>query len=242
MSDENFEELNFWPAFSDMMMAVILVLLLVLGAVYLLIGEGVKRAEDCENEFATGLPDAKKIPNASPNTWKVLDKDNSNVLITLQQDAHDKLLLHITFSDSVLFKKCDAALLPDGRPVLEEIGESIRRQLSSIVEIEILGHADRTPPVLSSACKFGDNLHLASARADSVFLFLQKEMQIDPIEHAMSATSYGEFFPSSREPGKPYSPKEWEEANSTEILMQRNRRVELILRYGTKMGVCGARK
>jgi len=38
----------------------------------------------------------------------------------------------------------------------------------------------------------------------------------------------------------PYSEKRWKEANATDVLKKKNRRVELILRYGTKMQGCEA--
>ena len=237
MTDEQ-EGINFWPAFSDAMLAVILVLLLVLGAVYMVIGERVKVAEDCQKQFAAGLPDSKKLSGRSVIAWDVVDKQSKKVLLSLEQDVHDKLLLHITFSDSVLFDDCDDKLGDEGRVVLTQVGQQIKKQIGSIVEIEILGHADLRPPTFSATCPFSDNLHLASARADAVFLFLEHEANISPIEHAMSATSYGEFFPSSRELGRPYTEKDLADANATEQLMQKNRRVELVLRYGMKMQGC----
>lgn len=165
MSEENSDGVNFWPAFSDSMLAVILVLLLVLGSVYLVLGEKVKKAEDCQKQFAINLADSKQVPKAATNTWVVLDKKQNRTAITLQQDIHDKLLLHITFSESELFEDCDDKLGTNGRRVLGQIGEQIKKQANSIVEIGILGHADSRRPTLSSRCQFKDNLHLADRKS-----------------------------------------------------------------------------
>jgi flagellar motor protein MotB len=242
MSDEHSEEINFWPAFGDSMLSVILVLLLVLGAVYLVLGQKIKKAEDCQQQFASGLLHVRRVSTSNVSGWEVFDPQTKQSIVSLRQDPHDKLLLHITFSESTLFADCDDSLGVKGQGVLREIGQEIRNQANSIVEIGILGHADSRHIKRSKFCQFDDNLHLASARADSVFLFLQNDVGISPTEHAMSATSYGEFFPANREIGKPYSDPQWEQANSTDELMQKNRRVELLLRYGAQMAGCSAVK
>jgi flagellar motor protein MotB len=233
MTDETSDGLNFWPAFSDSMLAVILVLLLVLGAVYLVIGVSVKTAVECQQQLAIDLPGAKQVSDGETSSWEVYDSDHRKIA-TLRQDDHDKLLLHITFGD-IVFKDDSDELNESGRGVLREIGKQVKKQLDSIVEIQILGHAD---PRKSK--RFPDNLHLASARADAVFLFLQNEdeIKISPIEHAMSAISYGEYFPASRAIGKSYSESDWMRDNDTPEKMQQNRRVELVLRYGSKMRGC----
>lgn len=241
MIDDSSDGLNFWPAFSDSMLAVILVLLLVIGAVYLAVGEQIKKAQNCEAQFAEGvhaIPENR--PAAKQQIWTVAIPGTREKLITLTQDPHDTLLLHITFSESALgFKECDDNLDATGRKALGDIAAEIRRQSKSIVEIQIQGHADKRRT--SSCSAYKDNLHLASARADSVFSFL-KDSGISPFEVAMSAVSYGEYFPASRKVGEVYSEEKWDAANATLDLMQENRRVELILRYGTDMKSCRSGK
>jgi flagellar motor protein MotB len=235
MIDEPSEDINFWPAFGDSMLAVVLLLLLVIGAAYLTLGQRIKQAQDCESQFASDVH-ATKLRNE--NKWVLSARGREETLVTFQQDSHDSLLLHITFNESVLgFKDCDDTLGTVGETMLEQISREIKKQSRSIVEIQILGHADRRSP---AGCRsFKDNLHLASARADAVFEFLHK-MEISPYEIAMSAASYGEYFPADRKMGDSYSEWRWKEANADSALMQKNRRVELLLRYGTNMQGCPA--
>jgi len=232
MDDSN-DGINFWPAFSDSMLAVILVLLLVIGAVYLSLGEQIKKAQDCESDFANGV---HAFQEGKQNKWVVLTRGSHQKLFTLQQDPHDSLLLHIAFDDSALgFRECDDKLGAAGMEALRAIAAEIRKQSRSIVEIQILGNADKRR--ITGCSTYKNNLRLASARADSVFQYLQ-ESGISPFEVAMSAVSYGEYFPASRHVGEAYSEQKWAEANSSPSLMQENRRVELIIRYGTNMLGC----
>ncbi len=235
MFDDHAESLNFWPAFADSMLAVVLVLLLVLGAAYLAPGERMRRAQNCESQFASGVGGTSH----GGRTWDVLGAHGETVF-TLKQDANDHLLLRLTFDNSVLgFEDCKDTLVDAGQRALARIAEQIRRQSTAIVEIQILGHADWRRP--KNCPNNQDNLHLASARADQVFQVLQKN-GISPVRYAMSAVSYGEYFPESRRMGQPYSQEDWEKANGTSENMRRNRRVELILRYGTSMQGCQVSK
>ena len=84
------------------------------------------------------------------------------------------------------FEKCDDQLGSEAGPYLREIADQILSQSGAIVEIQILGHADTTGTKgcnAGPARQFVDNLHLASARADTVFQALQS-MKISPVEHA----------------------------------------------------------
>lgn len=233
--DDTAEGLNFWPAFGDSMLAVVLLLLLVLGAAYLVPGERMRRAQDCESRFATAVGGRSQ----GARVWKVAGEDGGTTF-TLKQDDNDHLLLRMTFDNSVLgFDDCKDTLAERGQRTLARIAEQIQKQSGAIVEIQILGHADRRRP--ANCPKYQDNLHLASARADQVFQFLQGK-GISPVRYAMSAVSYGEYFPASRRMGERYNDEDWENANRTSEDMRRNRRVELILRYGTNMQGCQVNK
>lgn len=75
------------------------------------------------------------------------------------------------------------------------------------------------------------NLELASNRAMAVFKFLQWGLQIDPAMHMMSATSFGEYKPVTRNENKKFTPEELATANQTEELRAKNRRIELLIIY-----------
>lgn len=229
MEQENTLDFNFWPSFADLMLAVVLILVLVLFLVTAVISVGtinlsqVQRNQvEMVNTIASSYGSKPKelekntfgISISTPHTYDVLIKNEP----TLQQ---------ITFSDHVLFSPDDYKLNPGGREVLEVVGNALKQQLSLIREIQIQGHAD---PDTSS--RFESNTHLAALRAIEVFRFLEQTVGIDPAEHLMSATSFGEFKPLQRSlDDRQYGRDKLREHNSTSDLKSRNRRIELLLFY-----------
>jgi outer membrane protein OmpA-like peptidoglycan-associated protein len=244
MDNDDFGGLNFWPAFTDSMLAIVLILLLVIGAFYILVSQenqNIAVARTCQSELASGLGERyKKVEQKQsglvPLHIEVRDEAVGKTAVIFEQDSQDKLLLHISFMDFVLFDPGKSDLKQDGVPILKVVGERIKNQLDSIVEIQIKGHADTRPP---DKTRWPDgNLQLASARANRVFLFLQT--QIDPVTHAMSTSSYGHFFPVGRKAGQPFTAADLEKMNRTDEQMQTNRRIELLLFYGGSMKSCVA--
>ena len=76
------------------------------------------------------------------------------------------------------------------------------------------------------------NLELASDRAIEVFEHLTFNGRIDPIKNLLSVSSYGEFKPVARNlEDTLFSEIKMQEANSSIGMMNRNRRIEIVLNY-----------
>jgi outer membrane protein OmpA-like peptidoglycan-associated protein len=221
MFDDEFAGLNFWPAFADFMLALLLVFLTAFGITQLTPpGVSAEEARKCQDLLRSQFSQVYK-PN-SPAGQQVL----------FEPDSQDPFLLRIRFQDRLLFDEDYAELKLGGEEVLNSLAQIIRQQLESIREIQIHGHADTR-----ASKRFRSNLHLAAERANSVFQFLQLH-GIDPAHHAISTTSYGEFFPVGRRPGEQWTWSRILEANSTIERRQLNRRVELLLFYGKQDQHC----
>ncbi len=222
MFDDDYTGLNFWPAFADFMLALLLVFLTAFGIAFVFSGPNDKYANDCQDLLKTEFKDSH--PGLADET-----------VVQFQQDKGDPFLFRIRFQDRLLFDEDDEKLRPSGREVLGSLAQIMRKQLDSISEIQINGHAD-----VRTSRKFRQNLRLASERAQSVFWFL-KESGVNPSEHVMSATSYGEFYPVGRHSEESWTQQRTEQENSSDWLRQRNRRVELVLRYGQHIQPCVAK-
>ncbi|MEN3332425.1 MAG: chemotaxis protein MotB [Blastocatellia bacterium] len=229
MDEENALDFSFWPSFADLMLALVLILVLVLFLVTAVIAVGtvnLSHVEKNQNDMITTLASsyggkAKKISEkvfgisiTAPDTFDVEIKNEP----TLQQ---------ITFSTNILFRPDDYRLNPRGEEVLRTVGAALKQQLSHIREIQIQGHADP-----DTTTRFQSNTHLAAMRAIEVFRFLSDSVGIDPAEHLMSATSFGEFKPVQRSADdSQYNRDKLLEHNNTPDLKGRNRRIELLLFY-----------
>lgn len=138
---------------------------------------------------------------------------------------NDVTLQRIRFGSHVLFESDEYSLRPQGRVALAGFVAGLRGQLNAIEEVQIQGHADprRTR-------RHESNLHLAAKRAIEVFSFLTSH-GIDPLKHLMSATSFGEFDPVTRDRARPFSELRLRWDNDTTQEQRLNRRIEIILIY-----------
>lgn len=214
---ENDGVISFWPAFADFMLALVLIFLVAFGITELG-GVDPDQAKECqsalEQQFRSGTPLAGSD-------------------VEFRRDEGDPFLLNIRFADKLLFASDRAELSLDGEGVLARLTGPLSAQLPSIREIQIHGHADIQRPK-----RFPTNVHLAAERAVSVFSFLA-EHGIDPSKYSMSATSYGHYFPVNRLPGADgWTEERLEAANADEAARARNRRVELLVRYGSDVPGC----
>jgi flagellar motor protein MotB len=223
------EGINFWPAFSDFMLAIVLVFFLVLVA-SLSNRIDTRQAESAQHALAESSLFAKNgfVERGSSDQSQIEWLQGSEVAIRFETDRNDPFLQHITFAETVLFDTDSADLRDQGKNVLRLIGRGINQEADEIQEIQIHGHADIRPV---SGGQFEDNLALASARANTVFRFLQNDVGTDPVTHLMSATSFGEFDPVGRKRGESYTQAALQGDNSDEIKMRRNRRIEMLLFY-----------
>lgn len=140
---------------------------------------------------------------------------------------NEPTLQRYSFSDRILFEPDKYDLNEDGQKTLLIVGKEIEKNLNSIREIQIQGHADPDPPAFKPS-----NLHLAAERAIEVYTFLQERIHIDPAKHLMSATSFGEYKPVQRsDRDSTYTPEKLKKHNRTKALKAQNRRMEILLFY-----------
>ena len=133
----------------------------------------------------------------------------------------------ITFSDKVLFEPDHTDIKPEGEQMLKAVGTKLREQLSLIKEIQIQGHADTIP-----SKRYNSNVELAANRAIAVFGFLQDKVGIQPSEHLMSVTSFGEYKSLQRSAeDKDYNLAKLLTDNASDDMRRQNRRIELVLIY-----------
>lgn len=221
---------NFWPSFTDLMLSFVLVVLIVLFVVSRMLAAG---SENLDKARESQRQIEQQISSDISHSYKVYvvqsknDKDIAQEMQTNHADVYiiDKLDRQtITFSDKVLFDPNESNIKPAGYEILNTVGPIIAKNLDNIGEIQIQGHAD---------IDFEDdfNLALASARAMSVYKFLQVNVGIDPAQYLMSATSFGKYKPVGREAGTEYNLYALQQANATDELKARNRRIEIVLFY-----------
>jgi flagellar motor protein MotB len=229
MDDDDVLDLNFWPSFADMMLALVLILVLILFVVTVVLKAGTEPLGQIKNNQREVV---RAIAAFYGGREKEIERDRFAIYIT-SQDQPDLLIRNesrlqtITFSDHVLFRPDDTKLNPQGVEVLRNVGKTLKDQLSLIKEIQIQGHAD---PDLTK--RFPSNTHLAALRAIEVFGFLQEVVGIDPAAHLMSATSFGEFKPVARSGADiQYDKDKLGLDNATPESKARNRRIELLLFY-----------
>ena len=229
MDEENALDFSFWPSFADLMLALVLILVLVLFLVTAVIAVGTVNLSSVERNQDDMINTIASSYGVKPKKLR----DNVFGISITSPDTYDleirnaPTLQQITFSDNVLFRPDDYRLNPKGEQVLRTVGAALRQQLSLIGEIQIQGHADP-----DTTTRFQSNTHLAAMRAIEVFRFLQESVGIDPAEHLMSATSFGEFKPVQRSvDDSHYNRERLREHNSTFDMKGRNRRIELLLFY-----------
>jgi flagellar motor protein MotB len=227
MSEESPLEFNFWPAFADLMLALVMVLCLVLFLVAAVISFGSVNLEQVKKNQKSMIDSIADAYHAAPvqlseETYGVSCKAGI-CDIEVQNELNQQ---RITFSDKVLFRPDDSVINAKGQEVLGIVGKTLSAQLHSIKEIQIQGHADTNPR------KSGSNVELAADRSVAVFTFLNSKVGIDPAKNLMSATSFGEYKSVQR--GKDNSAYDWNKLlanNSTDELKGKNRRIELVLIY-----------
>ena len=225
---------NFWPSFTDLMLSLVLVMLIILFVVSKMIGignENLDRARESQKAIATQI---NEQIGRRYSIQVISDKDTNQSNVEVKNSKADITIINkldrltITFSDKVLFDTNKSDIKQAGVEALNVVGPIVKTNLQNISEIQIQGHAD---------IKGSDdlNLALASARAMSVYKFLQSNIGVNPAEHLMSATSFGKYKPVGREAGNTYSKSQLNSDNATEALMARNRRIEIVVFFKNEM-------
>lgn len=225
---------NFWPSFTDLMLSLVLVVLIILFVVSKMIAAGsenLDRARESQKVIYAQIQE--KIGNNYTITI-ISDKDTDTTNKELKETQADITIINkldrqtITFSDKILFDSGSSRLKPAGYEALAAVGPVIKDNIDNISEIQIQGHAD-----IDYTDEF--NLGLSANRAISVYMFLQHSVGIDPAEHLMSATSFGKYKPVGRDVSNDFNLEQLKEANANEELKARNRRIEIVLFYKNEM-------
>ena len=187
-SDEDVSAFNSWPAFTDIMLAVILILILVIGGlhIFLLLGVDIQTVRQWQQELADGMRGRDVDVRSDKAGVEIVSVEGQRVLMRLMTDTQNPMLQRISFSERVLFAPDSITLVEGGKQALRQFGEAIRQQSGHIVEIQIHGHAD-----VQQTNRYTDNLELASQRANEVFRFLRGIKAIDPVGLIVTAKSYG---------------------------------------------------
>lgn len=225
---------NFWPSFTDLMLSLVLVVLIILFVVSKMIAAGSENLDRArESQKAIYAQIQEKIGN-NYTIAIISDKDTNQTNETLKETKADITIINkldrqtITFSDKILFDSGSSRLKQAGYQALAAVGPVIKDNIENISEIQIQGHAD-----IDYTDEF--NLGLSANRAISVYMFLQHTVGIDPAEHLMSATSFGKYKPVGRDVISDFNLEQLKQANATEELKARNRRIEIVLFYKNEM-------
>ncbi len=174
-------EARVWPAFTDVLMTVALIL------VFYLFAQVV-----ASSQLSAGMVEIAK-------RQKLLRRAvEETIPPALRRDiriAQDGSLQRYTFADWILFDSASAELKPSGTQVLGALGEVFRRHTAEFTRIQIEGHTDDNP--LRKGARFASNWELSSARATSVVRFFEDRCGLEP--ELLSATGYSEYQPADRE-------------------------------------------
>jgi chemotaxis protein MotB len=86
--------------------------------------------------------------------------------------------LTLTFVDRILFEFGKTNITPEGKRILERVGEVLKNIKGR--KIRVTGHADNIPIHPNYKYKFPTNWELSAARAASVACYFQEETGLDP--------------------------------------------------------------
>jgi chemotaxis protein MotB len=132
--------------------------------------------------------------------------EKQEVTIKDFQDA-----LSLTFVDRILFEFGKTNITPEGKRILEKVGEVVKNIKGR--KIRVTGHADNIPIDPNYKYKFPTNWELSAARAASVVRYFQEETGLDPKD--MEAVGRSFYQPVA--------------SNEIKEGRDRNRRVEIFI-------------
>lgn len=117
----------------------------------------------------------------------------------------------ITFKNNIFFDGDSYVLKPEGKQVLDYLGDAIYAVKDTVKEIEVLGHTSQAKPNMPN--EVISDRFLSSNRATVVLVYLQQKNLIDPAR--LISTGFGQF--------RPISPFD------TAASRSKNRRVEILI-------------
>ena len=166
-----------WPAFTDVLMTVALILVFYLFAQVVVSSQrSAAMAEVAKRQAVLRRAVEATIPAALRRDVRITEDGN------LQRYA---------FADWILFDSARAELKPSGVALLASLGRVFQRQHAAFSRVQIEGHTDDRP--LRAGAGFASNWELSSARATSVVRFFEDRCGLDP--RLLSATGYSEYHP-----------------------------------------------
>ncbi len=119
--------------------------------------------------------------------------------------------LTVNMVDKILFNTGESVLKPEGRKVIDRVGEVLKKLADKDIRIE--GYTDNVPISAALRSKYQTNWELSTARATSVVRYLQDNAGI--AADRLIAAGYGETHPIAE--------------NLTPEGRQQNRRIEIVL-------------
>ena len=226
--EDNTLDFNFWPSFSDLMLTLVLILVIVVFAVIAAFSLGTdgiraeliktkKEMAEVEKEqkaIAEAIAKVKEkqetiiraIAEAYNVNWEDVEKpqdeetESDSFKIRLEDDGDTEILIR---NEATLqrYSFSDRILFePDEYDLKEEGKETLR-----VVGREIKKNLEDIKEIQIQGHADPDppafvpsNLHLGALRAIEVYKFLQHSIRIDPVRYLMSATSFGEYKPVQR--------------------------------------------
>lgn len=225
---------NFWPSFTDLMLSLVLVVLIILFVVSKMIAAGSENLDKARESQKAIQTQIQEQIGKNYTITVISDKSNEETIEKMKNTKADITIIDkldrqtITFSDKILFDSGRSELKPAGYEVLKVVGPVVADNLKNISEIQIQGHAD-----IEDTDDY--NLLLASNRAIAVYKFLQTTVGIDPANYLMSITSFGKYKPVGREAGQSFDRQKLLEANIDKESKAKNRRIEIVLFYKNDM-------
>ena len=170
--------MNVWPAFTDSILAFVLVLVLLF---VFQVGKSIDIVVD--QSMRDLLEDQESISQL------IADQSRSNPSIALNKENISTQV--ITFGDRALFASGDAQLSKGGQNVLRLIAATITQKgIRTLYKIEVSGHTDNRPTGLQQYT----NWELSTARATNVVRYLIAS-DLNPQQIELSAAGYGQFKP-----------------------------------------------
>ncbi len=225
---------NFWPSFTDLMLSLVLVVLIILFIVSKMIAAGSENLDKARESQKSIQSQIEQQIGVNYSILVISDKSDEEASEKIKDNKADITIINkldrqtITFSDKILFDSGKSELKPAGYEVLKVVGPVVMNNLVNISEIQIQGHAD-----IEDTDDY--NLTLAVNRAIAVYKFLQTAVGIDPAQHLMSVTSFGKYKPVGREAGDDFNRIKLENANADAAAKAKNRRIEIVLFYKNDM-------
>lgn len=163
-----------WPAFTDAMLAFVLVLVLML-------------AYQVGRTIDIAGPDQQEVLADQQRVESLVDS-LSVAGVSIEQGLGRQL---IRFGSEVLFESGRAEIKPEGQEIIGRIASTIAAsQIRTLEEIQVSGHTDNVPTGQGGF----SNWELSSARATNVVRSLEMA-GIDPARVRLSGTGYGEHAP-----------------------------------------------